>query len=232
MATADPKIQWQRRRFKKNKVWLACDATGKPIGRDGKVLIKYQLDQDYEYWVNPARVTALDSGSSAGRPPAKGRSRKKPRRRQQAGPDAAAPDAAPCRNAICIYTDGASSGNPGPAGLGVVLRYGGQRKEISKYIGTATNNVAELMAIAEGLQALKSTDIPVRIFTDSSYAYGVLALGWKARKNQNLVKRIKTALAKFSDCRLIKIKGHAGHAGNERADFLATSAIRMAAPNN
>ena len=116
--------------------------------------------------------------------------------------------------------------SPGPSGIGVLLRFGDHEKEISEYIGPATNNIAELKAIQAGLQALKNTLLPVQIFTDSSYAYGVLALGWKARANLELVEAIKKTMKKFKDVRIFKVKGHAGHKYNERADFLATSAIK------
>ena len=125
-----------------------------------------------------------------------------------------------------MYTDGASSGNPGPSGIGVLLRFGSHEKEISRFIGTTTNNVAELEAIRIGLQELKKRNLPVRIFTDSEYAYGVLTLGWKARKNQQLIQSIKSLISGFKDIKLIKVKGHEGLEGNERADHLATSAIR------
>jgi ribonuclease HI len=129
---------------------------------------------------------------------------------------------------ICIFADGASSGNPGPSGIGVVLRYADHKREISKYIGVATNNIAELKAIKTGLLALKNTDLPVRIFTDSNYAYGVLTLDWKAKANTELVQSIKKTILKFKNLKFIKVKGHAGNEGNERADFLATSAIKNA----
>jgi ribonuclease HI len=136
------------------------------------------------------------------------------------------PDNAEPKDAICIYTDGASSGNPGPSGIGILLRFGKHEKEISKNIGIATNNIAELEAIRTGLLAIKDTGLPIRVFTDSSYAYGILTQGWKARKNQNIIKSIKNIMLKFNDLKFIKVKGHAGYEGNERADFLATSAIK------
>jgi len=127
---------------------------------------------------------------------------------------------------VWVFTDGASSGNPGPSGIGVVLRFGEHSKEISEYIGVATNNVAELKAIQAGLSALKNKNLPVRIFTDSSYAHGVLVLGWKAKANNQIVESIKKMMKKFKNLQIIKVRGHTGDKGNERADFLATSAIK------
>jgi len=197
-------------RFKKNKVWLAVDRSGSPIEQNGKVLIKYQLDQAHEYWVRKGNVKSLDSKPFKTHLPLK-----KLEADENVDPEE-----------IQIFTDGASAGNPGPSGIGVILRFGHHEKEISEYIGQATNNIAELKAIQAGLQALKNTALPVQIFTDSRYAYGVLALGWKARANKVLVESIKKTMGKFENIRIIKVKGHAGHKDNERADFLATSAIK------
>ncbi len=204
------KPEWKRMRFKKNKVWLAVDRSGKPLEENGKVLIKYQLNQTHEYWVRKSNIKPLDSD---------------PVTNQQAEnntPVAQTGD----KEGILIFTDGASSGNPGPSGIGVVLRFGKHEKEISEYIGLATNNIAELKAIQAGLLAVRKTDLPVRIFTDSRYAYGVLTLGWKAKANNEMVQSIKKAMKKFKNLKIVKVKGHAGDEGNERADFLATSAIK------
>lgn len=204
------KTEWKRMRFKKNKVWLAVDRSGKPIEQNDKVLIKYQLDQTHEYWVRKDNIKPLDS---------------QPLETQPSAEDLA-PDESIDPEGIQIFTDGASAGNPGPSGIGVVLQYGQREKEISQYIGLATNNIAELKAIQAGLQALRNTALPVQIFTDSAYAYGVLALGWKARANKELIESIQKTMRKFKDVRIFKVKGHAGHQKNERADFLATSAIK------
>jgi len=212
--TNEKETDWKRMQFKKNKVWVATDGSEKPLVKNGKVLIKYQLKQDYEYWVHERSVGPIKPGEP------KKSAKKNPRQKIKTFKEPIPNDA------VCIFTDGASSGNPGPSGVGVLLKYGEHEKEISKYIGIATNNIAELEAIRTGLLELKKTSMPVRIFTDSSYAYGLLALGWKAKKNQALAKEIMETILKFKDLKLIKVKGHAGHVENERADFLATSAIK------
>jgi len=222
--------QWQRMHFKRNKVWLEIDDTGKPVLRDGKVRIKYQLDQSHEYWVYPSSVTPLSTdGKSETASPA-------PRSKTKKTAASKAPDGVPvtdaqCREAICIFTDGACSGNPGPAGIGVVLRYKEDHKEISRYIGQATNNIAELEAIQAGLDAVKNPDLPVIVFTDSSYALGLLTRGWKAKQNQALVGKIKNLMMSFKQLRFVKVKGHAGHPENERADRLAVKAINQETQN-
>ncbi|NQT09853.1 MAG: ribonuclease HI [Desulfobacteraceae bacterium] len=225
---------WKRMLFKGNKVWLATNQNGKPILKSGKVLIKYQLDQDYEYWVHEKGVMPVNSLQSEKpeKPEKKELKKNRPRKKSPARLDAKTERKTEfdtktvSDNTIFIYTDGASSGNPGPSGIGVLLRFKDHEKEISRNIGEATNNIAELEAIKTALLELKHYDYPVRLFTDSSYACGVLTLGWKARKNSELINSIKKLISKFSDLKLIKVKGHDGFDGNEKADFLATSAIK------
>jgi len=219
---------WKRMVFKKNKVWMATEQNGKPIITNGKVLIKYQLDQDHEYWVHENGVRPVESLQPENKELKKNRPDKNSTVKLDTKTEHNAEfnKEAVSENTIFIYTDGASSGNPGPSGAGVLLRFKDHEKEISKNIGVATNNIAELEAIKTALLELKHYDYPVRIFTDSSYSYGVLTLGWKAKKNIQLIESIKKLIAKFSDLKLIKVKGHDGLEGNERADFLATSAIK------
>jgi ribonuclease HI len=209
---------WIRMRFKKNKVWVEADAAGCPLQRDGRVRIKYQLDQPHEYRVKRPDVHALDATPEAVAPP--------PRHRPAEGAQSQTDPTG--KRIVHIYTDGASSGNPGPAGIGVVLQCGSQRREISEYIGEATNNIAELLAIQKGLAAVKNRRLPVRVYTDSSYAFGVLSLDWKPKKNTEIIRTIRSFMATFDDVKLVKVRGHHGVLDNERADALATSAIRPA----
>jgi ribonuclease HI len=221
-------------RFKGNKVWMAVDDEERPLLEKGKALIKYQLDQPHQYWVHPAGIRPLDDASSVSHTasPASRKKNRGPDRKRApvpAGADASTdiPDALQ-QDAILIYTDGACSGNPGPAGIGVVMHYKGHQKEISRYIGLATNNIAELEAIKTGLEAVKDRSLPVLLFSDSSYSLGLLTKGWKAKQNQELVHHVRQLVKKFKDLRIIKVKGHAGHPENERADQLAVAAIKDA----
>ena len=126
---------------------------------------------------------------------------------------------------IEVYTDGACSKNPGPCGYGLLIRHGDSYREVSQYLGHGTNNIAELTAIKVALEQIEDPSKPVRLYTDSSYSIGVLTKNWKAKANQALIAGIRSQIAKFEDLRLIKVKGHAGHPLNERADTLATSSI-------
>ena len=84
---------------------------------------------------------------------------------------------------VVVEADGGSRGNPGPAGLGVVVLDAERRTEISEYLGEGTNNIAELTAIRRALEASPYPGLPMVVYTDSSYASGVLQKGWKATAN-------------------------------------------------
>ena len=128
--------------------------------------------------------------------------------------------------AVQVWTDGACTGNPGPAGIGVVLVDGGHRQELSEYLGNGTNNIAELTAIERGLQLVTDRERPVEVYSDSAYAIGLLSKGWKAKANVELVARIRSLLAEFARVRFVKVAGHSGIPLNERTDELATASIR------
>jgi len=218
-------IHWVRKQFKNNKVWVAADASGEPFVDNNKVLIKYQLDQTHQYWVSFKAIDEITENSARRSPQKAVRAagkRSDGTKRQVPATNHPANDE---QNAIIIYTDGASSGNPGPSGIGVVMEYNGHEREISQYIGMATNNIAELTAVQMALLSIKRTDLPVRIYTDSSYVCGLLISGWKAQKNVALVGAIRALMTRFKDLKIIKVKGHGGIPGNEKADALATGAI-------
>ena len=82
------------------------------------------------------------------------------------------------RPPISLYTDGASSGNPGPGGYGVVLKCAGRELELSGGYSLTTNNRMELLAVIKGLEAIRWTNAEVHVFSDSSYVVNAINKGW------------------------------------------------------
>ncbi|MGZ3940430.1 MAG: ribonuclease HI, partial [Flavisolibacter sp.] len=126
----------------------------------------------------------------------------------------------------------ASSGNPGPGGYGVILRSGKHYKELSAGYRKTTNNRMELMAVIKGLEALKSLNQSVTIYSDSKYVidsiekrwvYGWLQKGFKDKKNKDLWLRYLD-VSKLHQIKFVWVRGHAGHPENERCDQLAVAA--------
>lgn len=135
-------------------------------------------------------------------------------------------------NSIEIYTDGSSRGNPGPGGYGVVLKFNGAVKELAQGFRLTTNNRMELLAVIEGLRALKNTQYPVRVFSDSKYVIDAIEKGWlknwiktgfKGKKNKDLWLDYE-AIAQNFNISFTWVKGHNGHPENERCDVLAVQA--------
>mgnify|MGYP002715495114 CR=1 FL=1 len=132
-----------------------------------------------------------------------------------------------------IFTDGACSGNPGPGGYGVVLRFGTIEKELSGGEPSTTNNRMELLGVISGLSALKEP-CEVILTTDSKYVVDSVTKGWvygwrkkgwiksdkKPALNVDLWERLLPLLEKHK-VTFNWVKGHAGHAENERCDKLA-----------
>lgn len=144
----------------------------------------------------------------------------------------------PDKNQVALFTDGACSGNPGPGGWGVLLRYGESEKELSGGEPATTNNRMEMLAVINGLEALKKP-VQVRIYTDSQYVMKGMTewlAGWKRRgwktadrqpvKNMDLWQRLETALAPHQ-VEWQWVRGHSGHVENERVDQLARAAIAL-----
>ena len=135
---------------------------------------------------------------------------------------------------IELYTDGASSGNPGPGGFGVILRSGQYYKEISAGFRKTTNNRMELLAVITGLEAIKNPGQEVVIYSDSKYiidsvekkwVFGWVKKGFAGKKNKDLWLRF-LQVYKLHNIRFVWVKGHAGHIENERCDELAVAACK------
>ena len=140
---------------------------------------------------------------------------------------------------VVIYTDGACSGNPGPGGWGVMLRYGDVVKELHGGDPATTNNRMELTAVIAALEAL-TRPVPVTLYTDSRYVLDGITkwvAGWERKgwqtaarkpvKNVDLWQRLVAAMAPYQ-ITWQWVKGHAGDPGNERADELARQGIAEA----
>ncbi|MBL7728015.1 MAG: reverse transcriptase-like protein, partial [Dinghuibacter sp.] len=117
---------------------------------------------------------------------------------------------------VIIYTDGASRGNPGPGGYGVVLMYNGHKKELSQGFKRTTNNRMELMAVIAGLQALKRDGLAITVYSDSQYVVRAVEEGWLrnwirtnfkgGKKNRDLWMEFH-ALAQKHRVRFVWVKG-------------------------
>jgi len=137
---------------------------------------------------------------------------------------------------VDIYTDGACSGNPGPGGWGVILRWRGTERELWGGERETTNNRMEMTAAIRAIEAVKRP-VRIRLHTDSTYVKDGItkwitswkAKGWKTAnrkpvKNIDLWQRLDEAIARH-DIEWHWVKGHAGHPENERADELARRGI-------
>jgi len=136
---------------------------------------------------------------------------------------------------VTIYTDGASRGNPGPGGYGIVLMSGEHFREISAGYRLTTNNRMELLAVIVALETLKKEGSDVTVYTDSQYVVNAVTKGWlndwvkkrfKGKKNQDLWMRFLQIYPKHK-VNFIWIKGHNDNPWNERCDQLAVEASLM-----
>ncbi len=202
-------MTWITRYLRGKAVFVKANPDGSlPANEKGLVPITYQKSETAKVYNARASNLLLEPSEE---------SRKKVKKK-------AAPSQRSNRPALYeAYTDGACSGNPGPAGAGVFLTTPKQQIKIAEPLGNGTNNIAELQAIAIALQVIPIEDREkaINIYTDSTYSIGVLTQGWKAKANKELIAEIKALLQDFSDVQFIKVKGHSGDPGNEMADELA-----------
>ena len=135
-----------------------------------------------------------------------------------------------------IYTDGACSGNPGPGGYGIILKYGDHSRVISGYDPSTTNNRMELTAVIEALKAIKRPS-KVKVVSDSSYVIkgitewikGWIRRNWvNSQKKPVLNRDLWERLLEYSGPHSIEwiwVRGHQGHIENEQCDRMAREAI-------
>jgi ribonuclease HI len=222
-------MPWIAMMLRGTRVLARASASGEPVvGSDGRVEVRYKAQDTRAYRAAKRNLEVIagempvpDDAVAAAAPAAATTNTKADRAQKVAAQKH--PD-----GTIIVYADGACSGNPGPAGIGVVIQDGGVRRELSQFLGEGTNNIAELTAVLEAAHAITDHERPVRFHTDSKYAIGLLSLGWKAKANTELVARVREALKPFKDLQLIHVPGHAGVLLNERADALAVQAVKSA----
>ncbi len=213
-------MSWTKAEFKDGEVWAECDAQGRLRKTKGKVRIAYQTNAKKFYSTFEDRLKVIDPSDVEEWASAKGRSKA----------DSSLMGGVPADlgnvDHFHLWSDGACSGNPGPSGAGTVLIDRDSVREWSTWLGTGTNNIAELTGILKGLEALpEGTDRTVVIHTDSQYCIGVLAKNWKAKANGELIAQIRAVLAPLPKVVWHWVRGHEGVALNERCDELARQAI-------
>ncbi|MCC6553501.1 MAG: ribonuclease HI [Polyangiaceae bacterium] len=234
-------MPWVRAKLRGQVVYARADAAGALKVESGRVEIRYKPNDGRRYEARADNLEITDpkplpdetcgaaepvqkADKAAGAPGGRGGAARSGG--AAGGGGAAGPPPPPPSDAIIVYADGACSGNPGPAGLGVVIIDGGGRIELSEYLGQATNHIAELTAILRALEEVADAERHVLIHTDSQYSIGVLQKGWKAKANTELVASLRSALGARRRTRLIYVPGHSGVLLNERADALAREAVQ------
>jgi len=237
-------MYWRRARFKDAEVWAEVDAAGRPVVSGGRRAIRYSDAAGAKVYragaaglggeAGPPVQLAEGTDADASRPASRGSGFGKAGTRTRAQAAAAEADARSrieaAGDAIQCYTDGACTGNPGPAGSGCRVQFpDGRVVEEARALGRATNNVAELTAVEMALDALDEAgvapDVPAVVWSDSGYARGVLTLGWKAKANVELITELRARLKRRPGVRLEWVAGHVGIPGNERADVLARNGV-------
>ena len=234
-------MPWVRALLRGQKVYARADESGRLVADNGRVEVRYKPNDGRKYGAREDNLSVVagdvlpeetcgpadtvekkkDAPATATRPAAGSTSEERKAAAKAAHEQAPPPPA----GQVIAYADGACTGNPGPAGLGVMIVDGKRCIELSEYLGEGTNNIAELTAILRAVEEVPD-DVPMTVFTDSQYAIGVLQKGWKAKANQELVADVKRALGARKKTKLVYVPGHSGVSGNERADELAREAVR------
>lgn len=222
-------MSWCRAILHNTPVFARCNEAGELLISNGRVEIRYRTDDGRAYHALAKNVVIIENESilpddTCSQKVLTTQTRRS--RRTKITQKIPIKQIELPKGVIAVYTDGACSGNPGPAGLGIIVKDGEQSYETSQYIGQATNNIAELTAIRNAFITIEDKNRPVRLYTDSRYSIGVLSEGWKAKANQELILEIISLMDDFTDVKLIYLPGHKGHPLNERADRLAREAIK------
>jgi len=224
-------MPWRRMLLRNAEVLARCDASGELVANEGRVEVRYKPNDGRAYFAGASNLKPT-KGAAKVEPDSycgPGEAVKKPSKTKKKAAKSSSTTAAPEKpegDELLAYADGACSGNPGPAGVGAVALWADQTRELSEYIGEATNNIAELMGILRALELAQEVGRPLRLYTDSQYSIGVLTKGWKVKANKELVAKVREALDAHPDTELHHVRGHQGIRLNEQADELAVRAVQ------
>ena len=234
-------VPWVRALLRGQKVFARADESGRLVADGGRVEVRYKPNDGRKYGAREDNLTVMagevlpdetcgdaetvEKKESTGKTTKGAATPSTSEERKAAAKVAHEQAPPPPAGQVIAYADGACTGNPGPAGLGVWIVDGSRHIELSEFLGEGTNNIAELTAILRAVAEVPA-DVAMTVYTDSQYAIGVLQKGWKAKANQELVASVKRALALRKKTKLVYVPGHSGVSGNERADQLARDAVR------
>lgn len=245
-------MPWIARIFKGHKVWALCDSSGNLLqSSNGLVDICYK-PMGTVYRTKPDRLLPIEPQTFLDESSLKSLENKTELNlalpflvEQKAGVQDALVVSSLIENSnknesegsdlVHVYVDGACLGNPGPMGVGIVCLPSAMGtvpgREISLYLGHGTNNIAELSAILVALDFLHPYRTLCRmiIYTDSSYAIGVLEKNYKIKANKELVEKLRITRSEFPKLSFVKVLGHSGVVENERCDVLAKKGASLGA---
>jgi ribonuclease HI len=229
-------VPWIRALLRGQRVLARADDQGRLAEAAGKVEIRYKPSDGRRYdamarnliiepgatvlpedTCAPAEAVVKPSGDAAATTPGAAAAASAKKRPGGRGTKVAASGAAGVASRE-LALEGAKSGE-------MVVLDAGAREELGEYLGTGTNNIAELTAVLRALELVEDRSRPLLVHTDSQYAIGVLTKGWKAKANAELIAGIREALKGHPKARLVYVPGHSGVAWNERADELARAAV-------
>jgi len=227
-------VPWVRALLRGQKIYARASEQGALQAVNGRVEIRYKPSDGRRYDARAENLDVVpgevlpDETCAAAEPvekdkPAATKASGSGGARKGAPAGSSAPATFP-EGTTVAYADGACSGNPGPAGLGVVILDGPRRVEISEFLGQGTNNIAELTAVLRALEEISEPGRPLIIRTDSQYTIGILQKGWKAKANTELIAKLRETLRR-RPARIEYVPGHSGVILNERADELAREAV-------
>jgi len=174
-------VRWERRLYRGNKVFVKVDGRGTPVlDERGLAVVRYKPDDAREYNARPGDVQEITEEALSLLETAK-----QARRRQTA--------------LIRVAVAGTARPSPGPAGAGIVFEGDGFRREVSVFVGHATHQVAELVAVEEAVGRLKDSRRKVRLVVESAWVEGVLTGTWEAGAHRPVIERVRAMLQRFRD---------------------------------